>query len=107
MGEDRDKLVKRVVQALGESHDPDSLVWSYFDEDRDVVIEAARQTLEATREDVSSERVAAVVDKELINALRFPDRPRGTAVSLYLHRVPIAVGTAIVTFGSLLTFLLL
>jgi hypothetical protein len=46
----REKIVKRVVQALDETRDLDTLVWSYFDEDRDVVIEAARQTLEATRE---------------------------------------------------------
>jgi hypothetical protein len=100
--------VKRVVHALDERQDPESLVWSYFDEDRDVVIEAARQTLEATREDVSTEKVAAVVDKELIEALRFPREPRtGLAVSLYLHRGRIALGTALVTIGTLLSLLLL
>ena len=107
MSQDRDKLVRRVVHALGESHDPDSLVWSYFDEDRDVVIEATRQTLEATREDVSAEKVAAVVDKELIDALRFPARRSDLGTSLYIHRGRIALGTALVTIGWLLAFLLI
>jgi len=106
--EHRAKIVKRVVQALDESRDPDSLVWSYFDEDREVVIEAARQTLEATREDVSAERVAAVVDKELIDALRFPTTPRrNVAISLYIHRGRVALGSAAVTIGALLALLLL
>ena len=108
MGKHREQLVKRVVHALEETHDPDSLVWAYFDEERDVVIEAARQTLEATREDVSADRVAAVVDRELIDALRFPEGPRGgLAMSMYLHRGRVAIGTAAVTIGSLLALLLI
>jgi len=104
----REKIVKRVVQALDETRDPDTLVWSYFDEDRDVVIEAARQTLEATREYVSAERVAAVVDKELIDALRFPTRARASvAISLYLHRGRVALGSAAVTIGGLLAWLMI
>jgi hypothetical protein len=103
----REKIVKRVVQALDETRDLDTLVWSYFDEDRDVVIEAARQTLEA-REYVSAERVAAVVDKELIDALRFPTRARASvAISLYLHRGKVALGSAAVTIGGLLAWLLI
>ena len=105
MSKHRDQLVKRVVHALEETHDPDALVWAYFDEDRDVVIEAARQTLEATREDVSADKV---VDRELIDALRFPESPRGgLAMSLYLHRGRVALGTAAVTIGSLLALLLI
>ena len=108
MGKHRDQLVKRVVHALEETHDPDSLVWAYFDEDRDVVIEAARQTLEATREDVSTEKVAAVIDKELIDALRFPEGGGGgLAMSLYLHRGRVALGTAAMTIASLLALLLI
>ena len=96
------------MHALEETHDPDSLVWAYFDEDRDVVIEAAKQTLEATREDVSTEKVAAVVDRELIDALRFPtDATGGLPVSLYIHRGRVAFGTALVTIGSLLALLLI
>jgi len=104
---DRDKLVRRVVHALEETRDPESLVWSYFDEDRDVVIEATRQTLEATREEVSTEKVAAVVDRELIEALRFPVRPRGLGVGLYLNRGKVALATALVTLGWLVAFLVL
>lgn len=108
MHEQRDQIVKRVVHALEQTHDPGELVRAYFDEDRDVVIEATRQTLEATREDVSSERVAAVVDKELIEALRFPvDARRGMSVALYLNRRKAAVASALVTGGALLSWLLL
>jgi hypothetical protein len=104
----RDQIVKRVVHALEDTRDPESLVWAYFDEDRDAVIEATRQTLEATREDVTREKVAALVDRELIDALRFPaDPPRSVAISLYLNRGRVALGTVLVTIGSLLAFLLL
>lgn len=107
MSQDREQLVKRVVHALEESQDPKALVWSYFDEDRAHVIEAARQTLEATREEVSTEKVASVVDKELIEALRFPKEVRrGLPVALFLNRGTIAVGSALVTLGGVLAFLL-
>ena len=49
---DHHSLVKRVIHALDADQDPDSLVSAYFDEDRDAVIQAAIQTLEATREDL-------------------------------------------------------
>ena len=108
MPEHRDQIVRRVVHALDDTHDPDSLVWAYFDEDRDVVIEAAQQTLEATREDVSTERIATVVDKELIDALRFPQRlPTGITTSLYIQRGKVAVATFLVTIGTLLAVLLI
>jgi len=106
--EQRDQIVKRVVHALEETNEPGELVRRYFDEDRDVVIEATSQTLEATREDVSAEKVAATVDRELIEALRFPkDRKVGVAVSLYLHRGKAALASALVTGGALLALLLL
>jgi hypothetical protein len=104
----REQIVKRVVHALEETRDPETLVWSYFDEDRDVVIDAARQTLDATREDSSSERVAAVVDRELIEALRFPtNAPGGPLAVLYVHRGAVTLGTVITALASALAFLLI
>ena len=70
-----DLIVRRVVTALEDENDPEALVWRYFDEDRDAVVEAAQQTLEATREDASRARVEAAVDPELVEALRFPANP--------------------------------
>jgi precorrin isomerase len=106
--EHRDQIVKRVVHALDERRDPNALVWAYFDEDRDVMIEAARQTLEATREDASMERVAAAVDRELIEALRFPPNPpRGLSMSLYINRGRAALATVVATVGTLLALLLI
>ena len=81
------ELVQRVIHSLEDSSDPDALVWAYFDEDRDAVIQAAVQTLEATREDADPARVARAVDKELIEGLRFPvNAPGGLLPSLYLRR---------------------
>lgn len=98
-------LVQRVVDALEERRDPESLVWSYFDEDREAVIQAAQQTLEATREDSSRGRVEAAVDRELIEALRFPEGGRGgLPARLYLHRRPLAAVLLLV--ASALAFLL-
>jgi predicted HTH domain antitoxin len=49
-----------------------------------------------------------VVDKELIDALRFPTRARASvAISLYLHRGKVALGSAAVTIGGLLAWLLI
>ena len=108
MSDHRDQIVKRVVHALEEGQHPETLAWSYFDEDRDVVIDAARQTLEATREDASPERVAAVVDRELIEALRFPGNAgRGLLPALYVHRGAIAIGSVITALASALAFLLI
>lgn len=108
MTEHRDQIVRRVVHSLEVARDPDSLVWSYFDEDRDVVIEAARQTLEATREDSSYERVSAAVDRELIEALRFPPAARsGLPAAIYIHRVPVMIGTVMTVLGALASLLLL
>jgi len=84
---DHHRLVKRVIHALDADQDPDSLVSAYFDEDRDAVIQAAVQTLEATREDADPERVSRTVDRELIEGLRFPPSPPGGILpSLYVHR---------------------
>ena len=43
------QMVQRVIYALEEARDPDAMVWAYFDKDRDAVVQAAMQTLEATR----------------------------------------------------------
>lgn len=108
MTQQRDQIVKRVVQALDETRDPHQLVRAYFDEDREVVIEATRQTLEATRENISSERVAAAVDKELVEALRFPARRGSRAlVSLYLNRGKATLASALVAGTALLALLLI
>ena len=97
MGDHRTEIVKRVMHSLEETYDPDSLVWAYFDRDRDAVIEAAQQTLEATREDASRERVEAAVDRELIEALRFPTNLRqGLLPRLYIRRGRVAAIAAVV-----------
>jgi hypothetical protein len=94
-------IVRRVIHALEETEDSDSLVWSYFDADREAVVQAAQQTLEATREDTSRERVESAVDRELIEALRFPSNPPGGLLAkLYIRRAAVA------TIGISLTALL-
>jgi len=96
-----DMIVRRVIHALEETEDSDSLVWSYFDADREAVVQAAQQTLEATREDASRERVESAVDRELIEALRFPSNPPGGLLAkLYIRRAAVA------TIGISLTALL-
>ena len=104
MSDHHHQLVERVIHSLEETEDPDALVWTYFDQDRDAVIQAAVQTLEATREDADPSKVALAVDKELIEGLRFPANPPwGTLQKLYVRRgrasvlaVLLAVLTALV-----------
>ena len=96
MTEQRDQIVRRVVHALADDADPAELVREYFDADRSVVVEATRQTLEATGEDVPEERLAATVDRELIEALRLPpEAGSGALPSLYLNRRKVAVVSAV------------
>ena len=91
MADHHDRIVRRVVTSLEATNDPEALVWQYFDRDRAVVIEAARQTLEATREDASLDRVEAAVDRELVESLRFPPNPRGGLPALlYVQRGKVA-----------------
>jgi hypothetical protein len=60
-----------------------------------------QQTLEATREDASRERVESAVDRELLEALRFPSNPPGGLLAkLYIRRAAVA------TIGISLTALL-
>jgi hypothetical protein len=108
MAEQRDQIVKRVVHALDSANDSTDIVGAYFDTDREVILEAARQTLEATREDVSPDRLTTIVDRELVEALRFPvGRGDGLLPRLYLGRKRVAITSALVTIGSVLAFLLL
>ncbi len=108
MSDHHDLIVRRVVHALEESRDPDSLVWTYFDRDREAVVQAAQQTLEATREDASRERVEAAVDRELIEALRFPESsPGGVPAKLYVHRGRVLVGSLLAFLAALAAALVL
>jgi hypothetical protein len=108
MADHHDLIVRRVVTSLEETNDPEALVWQYFDQDRDAVVEAAQQTLEATREDASRDRVEAAVDRELVEALRFPaNPPGGIPASLYIHRGRVAALIATVSaLTATLTWLL-
>jgi hypothetical protein len=108
MADHHDLIVRRVVTSLDESNDPEALVWNYFDEDRDAVIEAAQQTLEATREDSSRERLEAAVDRELVEALRFPMNPAGGLPAyLYIYRGRVAAALAAVSAVLSVAWLLL
>ena len=100
------ELVQRVIHSLEDSSDPDALVWAYFDEDRDAVIQAAVQTLEATREDADPARVARAVDKELIEGLRFPPNPPGGLLpALYLRRGQLAALFVVILAAAALVLL--
>ena len=48
MPDHRAKIVKRVMRSLEEATDPDRLVTEYFDAEHDIVVQATRETLEAT-----------------------------------------------------------
>ena len=47
MPEHRAEIVKRVMRSLKDTTDPDQLVTAYFDAEHDIVVAAARETLEA------------------------------------------------------------
>ena len=108
MTDHRSQIVKRVMHSLDETQDPDALVWAYFDEDRKAVIEATRQTLAATREDASEAKVAEVVDKELLELLRFPvTRSGGLVPWMIMHRVGVTWSGALIAAASALAFLVI
>jgi hypothetical protein len=99
------QLVERVIHSLEETRDPDALVWTYFDEDRDAVSQAAVQTLEVTREDPDPAKVARAVDRELVEGLRFPMNPRGgflTSVYVRRGRTLAAVSAVLAALAALL-----
>ena len=107
MSDHHHELVARVIHTLEETHDPDALVWTYFDQDRDAVIQAAIQTLEATREDPDPGKVARAVDRELVEGLRFPVNPPGGLLpTLYVRRGRVA-GTLMVILAAIAALVLL
>jgi hypothetical protein len=107
MADHRTEIVKRVMHALDETQDPDALVWAYFDADREAVIEATRQTLAATRDDKSEAEVAEVVDRELLELLRFPAvHSRGMIPWMIMHRVGLTWTGALLGLVSSLAYLI-
>lgn len=107
MTDQRSRIVKRVVRSLEDGQDPDTLVWSYFEADRQALIEATRQTLAATREDTPDAKIEEAVERELVDALRYPERRRGGVVAnLWVHRVWLwAAGIGAVGASLLAVFL--
>ena len=106
MTDHRSQIVKRVMRSLEEAHDPETLVRAYFEDEREVLIEAARETLEATGEGTTYDKVSEAVDHELLEALRFPiDRRVGILPSLAIHRGLVSLAVAIL--GALSALLLL
>ncbi len=107
MTDHRTEIVKRVMRSLEETADPEALVTAYFDAEHDIVVEATRQTLEATGESVSEVMIAERVETELVEALRFPKGGAGGGLlpTLYVHRG--AVATTMVTMATALFFLFL
>ena len=102
------QLVQRVIHALEEDRDPDALVWAYFDQDRDAVVQAAMQTLEATRENADPVKVSRTLDKELIEGLRFPSPPPGGILpTLYVRRRAVGyLGAILAMVATAVLFLL-
>lgn len=107
MTEQRTDIIKRVVRSLEDTRDPERLVWAYFESDREALIQATRQTLEATREDASEAKIEDALERELIEALRYPNTPsRGLLPRLWVHRGRVATVTLAAAAGSLLLVLL-
>ena len=109
MTDHRTEIVKRVMRSLEETNDPAELVTAYFDADTDIVVQATRQTLEATGEAPSEAMIVERVETELVEALRFPKGGAGGGLlpMLYVHRGAVALATTLVTLGSALLFLFL
>ena len=106
MSDHHHQLVERVIHSLEETEDPDALVWTYFDQDRDAVIQAAVQTLEATREDADPSKVARAVDRELVEGLRFPENPPwGLLQKMYVRRARVSALLAVLAAIAALVLL--
>lgn len=104
------KIVKRVMRSLEDTTDPDRLVTDYFDAEHDIVVQATRETLEATDEVVSDAVIAERVEAELVEMLRFPQGRSGGGLlpTLYVHRGAVAVAsTLLAATSALMAFLLL
>jgi len=83
----RSRIVKRVVHSLEQTRHPETLVWQYFEGERDALVQATLQTLAATREDMPEETIEEAVEAELVEALRYPThRPGGVLPALWVHR---------------------
>ena len=107
MSDDRAGIVRRVVRSLEETRDPERLVWSYFESDRDALIEATRETLEATREDTSPEKIEEAVERELIEGLRYPPvSGRGFLPWLWIRRRVAAACAVAIALAALALVLL-
>ncbi len=104
MPDHRAEIVKRVMRSLEETTDPDQLVTAYFDAEHDIVVQATRETLEATGEFVSEAVIAERVEAELVEALRFPKGGAhgGLLPTLYVHRGAVAVASGLVAVMSVL-----
>ena len=104
------EIVKRVMRSLEDTTDPDLLVTAYFDADHDIVVQATRETLEATDEFVSDAVIAERVEAELVEMLRFPKGGAGGGLlpTLYVNRGAVAVASTLVAATSaLIAFLFL
>ena len=104
----RAEIVKRVMCSLEDTTDPDQLLTAYFDAEHDIVVGAARETLEATDEFVSDAVIAERVEEALVEMLRFPTRGAGGGLlpTLYVHRGAVAVASTLVAVTSALLALL-
>ena len=108
MPDHRAEIVKRVMRSLEDTTDPDQLVSAYFDAEHEIVVQATRETLEATDEFVSDAVIAERVESELVEMLRFPKGGAGAGLlpTLYVHRAAVAVtGTLVAAASSLMAFL--
>ena len=108
MPDHRAEIVRRVMRSLEETTDPDQLVAAYFDAEHDIVVEATRETLEATDEFVSDAVIAERVEAELVEMLRFPKGGAGGGIlpTLYIHRGAVAVASTLVAATAALMALL-
>ena len=98
----RAEIVKRVMRSLEETTDPDQLVTAYFDAEHEIVVQATRETLEATDEFVSDAVIAERVEAELVEMLRFPKGGAGGGLlpTLYVHRRAVALASTLVAATS-------
>jgi len=102
MSDHRAEIVKRVMRSLEDTTDPDQLVNAYFDAEHDIVVQATRETLEATNDFLSEAVIAERVESELVEILRFPRGGAGGGLlpTLYAHRRAVAVTGTLVAATS-------
>ena len=96
------------MHTLGPDQDATTLVRAHFDEERAAVVAAVREALAANGEPADPARVEELVDRELTEALRFPDQPgAGLLAALYVRRGALAAGLASLAAIVLVVLLLL